>query len=52
MTVTLIALGWIATGAVGGHLLSYAGDGFNHRHVFGAMVGPISLLIAAIDRLE
>lgn len=45
-----IVLAWIGSGAVGGHMLSYPGDGLNMRHFFGAVVGPIALGLAIFER--
>jgi len=41
---------WVASGVIGGPLISFPGDGLNRRHFFGALTGPSILILALFGR--
>ena len=49
-TAALISMAWVAAGLLGAWLMRYPGDGFDERYVFSAILGPIALFIALIER--
>ena len=52
MTWAIVAaLLWVASGVIGGQLISFPGDRLNRRHLFGALTGPSILLVALFGRL-
>jgi hypothetical protein len=57
MVSLIIAVGWVAIGALGGYLLSYPGspwaDGDEWKYAaFGAILGPVAMLVWLIEQTE